>query len=219
VQTGDEETTDTGIDHNAVITSDNVALNVTAAILVGGQARRLGGRLKPSIQIGDARILDRQLAAIRLAGIDDITLVGRWPDPIPPQVHHVSDAVAESGPLGGVYTALLVATGPIVVVLAGDMPFVTAGCLRMLADIGNADAKVPRTGTRWHPLCAAYHRRTAATFKQRLDQGALRLTDALALLNVREVGEDEIDTTGMLLMNVNTPDDMREAEHLARLHP
>ena len=51
-----KETTYTGIDHNAGITSDNVALNVTGAILVGGQAQRLGGTLKPSLPICGTRI-------------------------------------------------------------------------------------------------------------------------------------------------------------------
>jgi hypothetical protein len=40
MKAGDEETTDAGIDHNAVTTSDNVALNVTAATAVDGKTAR-----------------------------------------------------------------------------------------------------------------------------------------------------------------------------------
>lgn len=221
METRNEETTDTGIDHNAGITSDNVALNVTAAILVGGEARRLGGIVKPSLRINDARILDRQLGELRAAGLNHITLVGRWHDAPVAGTHHLPDAVDGAGALGGLYTALIAATGSIVVVLAGDMPFVSATWLRAVADVGDVEAKVPRTGSRWHPLCAAYRRGVATRLKARLDRGDLRVTDALNELRVRAITEREIaefDPTCMLLMNVNTPDDVREAERLARLH-
>ncbi len=55
----------------------------------------------------------------------------------------------------------------------------------------------------------------------RLDRGSLRVTEALDDLHVREVTTEEIadfDATGMLLMNVNTPDDYREADRRARTH-
>ena len=218
----DKKTTDTSIDHNAEITSDNVALNVTAAILVGGAARRLGGTVKPSLHVGDRRILDRQLHALAEAGVDHIALVGAWHDApvVAAGVHHVADALEDAGALGGLYTGLLTGTGAIVLVLAGDMPFVTAAFLRALAEVGEHDANVPRLDGRWHPLCAAYQRRSAQKLKARLDRGLLRVSDALSDLNVREVRAPEVaqfDSTGMLLMNVNTPDDWREAERLARL--
>jgi molybdopterin-guanine dinucleotide biosynthesis protein A len=223
MKAGDKETTDTGIDHNAGITSDNVALNVSGAILVGGAGRRLGGAVKPSLRVGSDTIIDRQIRAFRDAGIANICLVGRWPDaPLSSAgVHHVADAVEGAGALGGLYTALLVGSGTTVVVIAGDMPFITAPWLRMLADVGSEDAKVPRAGAGWHPLSAAYRRRVAGRLKRRLDGGLLRVQDALGELRVREVTAPELesyDLTGMLLMNVNTPDDYREATRLAGLN-
>jgi molybdopterin-guanine dinucleotide biosynthesis protein A len=195
---------------------------VSAAILVGGAGRRLGGRAKPSLRVGDERILDRQLLALRAAGITDIALIGGWSAPPVCGVHHVPDLVEGGGALGGLYSALLVATAPVVLVLAGDMPFVTAPWLAMLAQMSDADeAKVPRVDGQWHPLCAAYRRRVAERVKARLDRGSRRVTDALGEMRLREVSTDEVasfDTTGMLLTNVNTPDDYREAERLARLH-
>ncbi len=219
VQARDKETTDTGIDHNAGITSDNVALNVTAAILVGGEARRLGGTVKPSLHIGDTRILDRQISALRSAGLDHIAIIGHWRDASVNGVHHVPDVLAGAGSLGGLYTALLVGTREIVLVLAGDMPFVTSAWLRRLASVAAADANVPRVGARWHPLCAAYRRRVAGTIKARIDQGRLRVTEMLNEIRVHELTAEDIagfDPSDMLLMNVNTPDDYRAAERFAR---
>lgn len=218
MKAGNQQTPDTCIDHNAEITSDNVTLNVAAALLAGGEARRLGGVFKPGLRVGDRTILDRQIAALHDAGVRETVIVGGdHPDRVA-GVHYVADA-ARGGALGGLYSALLVATAPIVVVFAGDMPFVTAPLVRRLAAIGDADAVVARVDGRWHPLCAAYRRGVAAQLKQRLDRGALRLTDALEDMRVRELDARdlaELDSTTMLLMNVNTPDDYAAAERHAR---
>jgi molybdopterin-guanine dinucleotide biosynthesis protein A len=195
---------------------------VTAAILVGGAARRLDGTVKPSLRVGNERIVDRQLRALADVGIGHITLVGSWRDApiVAPGVHHVADAVEGGGALGGLYTALLAGTGAVVIVLAGDMPFLTPAWLGRLADVGAASANVPRIDGRWHPLCAAYRRHAAGHLKARLDRGALRVIDALGDLRVRELTAHDVapfDAAGMLMMNVNTPDDYREAERLAHL--
>jgi len=214
----DQKTSYAGIDHNARIASDNVALNVTGAILVGGQARRFGGAFKPSLRVGNDSIIVRQIASFRAAGIDDVVVVGKSPLSFA-GVRHVADAV-EGGALGGLYSALLVATHPVVVVLAGDMPFVTASLVRCLVRlIGDEDAVVPRVDGQWHPLCGAYRRSIASRLKARLDRHEWRVTDALGDLRVRALETDELtecDATDMPLMNVNTPDDHREAERLAR---
>jgi molybdopterin-guanine dinucleotide biosynthesis protein A len=194
---------------------------VTGAILVGGAGRRLGGAVKPSLRIGGETIVERQMRAFHEAGVTHVSVVGRWAavDRTSATVHHIADAVPDCGALGGLYTALLASPGDAVIVVAGDMPFITGGWLRELANLDAHDAKVPRVGRTWHPLCGAYRRRLAGLIKARLDRGAMRVTDALQDFRVLEVTNLEPhDPTGMLLMNVNTPDDLREAERLARLH-
>ncbi len=193
---------------------------ITAAILVGGGARRFQGTLKPALAIGDVAILDRQLAALAEAAIDDVLLVGRWTGPVVSGVRHTPDVVNAGGAMSGLYSALLAATSPVVLVLAGDLPFVTAALIRTLAAIGDEDAVIPRAAGTWHPLCATYRRRVASTLKRRLDAGLWRITDAFADWQVRALTAEELgplDTDGMLLMNVNTPHDHRQAERLLRI--
>ena len=75
---------------------------------------------------------------------------------------------SDGGPLGGLYSALLMATTPIVVVLAGDMPFVEPRLLRALAAIDPMDdAVVPRTATAGI-RCV---RRTAGAWRRRSRRG------------------------------------------------
>jgi molybdenum cofactor guanylyltransferase len=192
---------------------------ITAAILVGGRARRLDGQLKAALSVGDRTILQRQLAEVRAAGLTETLLVGRWTAARPANVRHVPDVVENSGALGGLYSALLAAWTPAVFVLAGDLPFVSAALIRHLTQLGAEDVVVPRTAEGWHPLCAVYQRRVALSVKRRLDRGLLRISDWLADLQIREIGTHElawIDADDMLLMNVNSPDDLRRAERHAR---
>jgi molybdopterin-guanine dinucleotide biosynthesis protein A len=244
MKAGNEHPTNPGIDHNERA-SDNVtrhtrgagrrgrqagagrpevidvqADRVTAAILVGGRARRLDGRSKPALVVGQQTIADRLLDAIRRADIPTVLMVGPWSGAIAPGVRHVPDVVGPVGPLGGLYSALLVAATPIVVVLAGDLPFVSGPLVRRLAAVPEGrDAVVPRDDRGWHPLSAGFRRTAAAHVKAQLDRGSLRVIDALAGLQVDPIGGDQLrqlDDDGMLLMNVNTPDDLRQAERHGR---
>ena len=195
-------------------------MSASVAILIGGRARRFNGTFKPALRVGNETILQRQLDAVRAAGIEDVLVVGRPVGSLPPGLRAVADAVENAGPLAGIYSALLVATTPIVVVLAGDLPFVQPELIRTLTRLDpEEDAAVPRGMDRWHPLCASYRRRVALRIKLRLDQGALRVSDALSDMRVREVTTRELagmDPAGMLLMNVNTPDQHTQAERHAR---
>lgn len=127
----------------------------------------------------------------------------------------VRDRSAGAGPLGGLYTALLESPTQQIVVIACDMPFLTVPFLARLADLGaTAEAAVPRDARGQHPLCASYDARLGARLRERIDAGALGVRAAIARLNVRDIGPDELapfDPDGRLLMNVNTPEDYARA--------
>lgn len=125
------------------------------------------------------------------------------------------DRLRGAGPLGGIYTAIQFATPGVALVVAGDMPFLTAPFLRrLLAAAAGADAAVPRAADGWHPLCAVYTPGAAEPIRRRIESGRLKVIDALADLRVREVGPEEIaryDPDGTLFFNINTPDDYQRA--------
>jgi molybdopterin-guanine dinucleotide biosynthesis protein A len=193
---------------------------LSAAILIGGQARRLDGRVKPLLPVGGRPILTRQIDALRAAGVPQIALIGRWMVEERPPAPVVADALEHAGALGGLYTALLVAPGDAALVLAGDMPFIAAALLHRLSTTDpEADAVVPRTEDGVHPLCGWYRRRVALRLKARVDRGALGVREALTGLRVRELGVAEmaaLDPDGTMLMNVNTLADYERACDTAR---
>lgn len=187
----------------------------TAAILAGGRARRLGGADKSALLVGGTTILERQLAVLRSV-TPHILIVSsdehRYRDAGVPVVR---DRVAGAGSLGGIYTALVEAPTEHILVMACDMPFLTAPFLTRLAALGaDPDAALARDARGRHPLCAAWARRCAPHLRTRIDQGRLRVLEALDGLQVREMDPHELaqfDPDERLLLNVNTPDDYARA--------
>jgi molybdenum cofactor guanylyltransferase len=193
---------------------------VDVAILAGGRARRLGGADKSALRIGSRSIFDRQLAA--LSGLADrIVVIGGAPEPFADgRVRVVPDRVPRAAALGGLYTALCESATPYVLVLACDLPFVSARVLERIAELadGSADAVVPRTADGVQPLCAAYARRLKDRVRRHIDSGHLKVQDLLGAVRVRELGPEDIahlDPTGLSFFNVNTPGELRQAVRLA----
>jgi molybdopterin-guanine dinucleotide biosynthesis protein A len=191
----------------------------SAAVLAGGRATRLEGRVKAMLPVGGRPILTRLLDEIRHLDAD-VIVVARDAAPFAEfDVRVVKDRPEAEGAMGGLYTALVTASTPHVLVVAGDLPFVTAGFLRHLVSLRDgADVVAPRDESGWHPLCACYDRRLAADLAGRLAAGRLKLIDALEEWHVRAVMPDELarfDPDGGLLMNVNTPDEYLHACRLA----
>jgi molybdopterin-guanine dinucleotide biosynthesis protein A len=192
-----------------------VSRSSVGVLLAGGAARRFGGRPKGLARLNGARIADLALAALRAATGSQIVVAndpdaGRWF----PDHRVVSDLVPGLGPLGGLATALHAAAGAPALVLAWDMPFVTAELLTELRRRGEtgATAVVPVHGEeRWaEPLCAWYAPEGLATCLALLDAGARRagaLFDALT--GVETMGDADLARFGVpsrLFTSVDTPE-------------
>jgi molybdopterin-guanine dinucleotide biosynthesis protein A len=193
---------------------------LSAAILAGGRARRFGGRDKGALLVDGRSIRDRQIAELATL-TSDILIVGGPDGPGPeraPASRWVPDRVPGCGPLGGLHTALLESTGDPTIVIACDMPYVSAPMLVHLWTLaGDADAVVPRTDRGYHPLCAVYARACLEPVARRLAAGRLKMTDLFEDVRVRVVTAEELRAFGdvhRLLANVNTPADHRELDTL-----
>src|SRR5215204_6287262 len=169
--------------------SSSVGPGVSAAILAGGRARRFGGADKASLSVGGARIIDRQLSALSSIA-DDIRIVANDAERYAALgVRIIPDAIADAGPLGGIYSALVDARHDTVIVIACDMPFVTAALLERLVTEHRAgdqvDAVVPRSARGLEPLCAVYDRRCANSARARIERGALQVAGFLDDIRTR----------------------------------
>jgi molybdenum cofactor guanylyltransferase len=193
----------------------SAAAGLDAAILAGGRGRRLGGRDKASLSIGGQRLLDRQLAALAPVASRVFIVGGPAERSGERGVRVVDDLVPEAGPLGGVYTALRTAHTPRVLVIACDMPFLTARFLEFLGTAGHGyDVVLPRDGRGLHPLCAAWSTSAAPVVERLLGEGVRAVRGALEALRLHIIEENALgafDPDGRLLHNINTPDDLARA--------
>jgi molybdopterin-guanine dinucleotide biosynthesis protein A len=202
---------------------------VSAAILVGGRARRMHGLDKSSLDVDGLPILERQLAVLRQLS-DDLMIVTRRGAPrdgdassqgksgplARPGLRVVSDEISDAGPLGGIHAALVNAHAPVTLVVACDMPFLSLEFLRHLAArVEGVDVAVPRTTDGYHPLCAAYAQTARPFVERQLARGVLKVSALFSTdLRVAELGPAELagfDPEGRMLSNVNTPHDYRQA--------
>jgi molybdopterin-guanine dinucleotide biosynthesis protein A len=215
----------------------------SVAILAGGRATRFGGRDKSALLVGGRSMLDRQLGELaslsddlmivagaddarsRLdAALDDVDPARRAGNP--PQALRaqalgarlVHDIVPGCGPLGGLHAALTAARGDPVLVVACDMPFVTAAFAAFLFSLASeGHVIVPRTERGYHPLCALYARACLEPVAAHLAERRLALRDLLSAVPTRVVTEEEMRRFGVpsrLLANVNTPAEYADLEAL-----
>lgn len=189
---------------------------IAAAIVAGGAATRFGRRDKAVLPLGDIRLIDRQLAVLR-AVTEHVLIVTNRPDRYAPLgVPTVTDRRPGAGALGGIYTAVVASPAPQTLVVACDLPFLTAAFLRHLADCGrDVDLAIPRSTAGYEPLCASYARGCAEPIRRLIDAGRFKAAGVVAAgLRVREIGPDEcamFDPDGTLFFNVNTPHDYERA--------
>lgn len=193
----------------------------SAAILIGGKATRFDGRDKSALLVEGRTILSRQIEALSgvAPGVNiDVMLVGGdRRHSAPASVRSVADIVPGCGPLGGLHAALSSAEHGVMLMLACDMPFVSAPLLRHLLSLASegADVVVPQTERGYHPLCAVYTRACLEPAARRLARGELRLAALFDGVRVRVVTADALAAFGdpdRLLANVNTSTEYRAIE-------
>ena len=196
----------------------NVELS-SLAILAGGRATRFDGRDKSALVVAGRTILDRQIAELSPITRDLLIVGGEAPVVSLEGVRHVADRVPGCGPLGGLHAALSEAQARVVVIVACDMPFVSAPLIRYLLTLANGpdkpDVVVPRTERGYHPLCAVYTRACLDPVTRRLAAGQLRMDGLFEDVRVRVVTADALAAfgdPGHLLANLNTPLEYRAIE-------
>jgi molybdenum cofactor guanylyltransferase len=191
-----------------------VAERVTGVVLAGGQGTRFGGRPKGLELIRGVRIIDRVVAALRAAA-DELLLVANDPAAAGwlPGVRTVTDVRPGYGSLGGIYSALVHAGTPVIIV-AWDMPFVTAPLLTPLRRT-DADVVVYESGSPRgvEPLCALYRTTCIGAIEQRITAKDLRVVgfyDDVTVVRLPAPADPDV-----AFMNVNSPSDLALAEGVA----
>ncbi len=182
-------------------------------VLTGGGAARFGGADKASIELDGETLLERSLRA--LAEVPEVVVVGDQVVTSRP-VTFLREDPPGGGPAAGLLAGLAGFPRPprLLVVLAVDMPLVTAATVRRLTLAVGTDKEVDGVdgallvdeGGRQQYLCAAY--RTSALLAAAPEAGdqhglaVRRLVGGLRLVEVPAVDDEARD--------VDTWDDLRD---------
>lgn len=180
-----------------------------AFILAGGASRRMG---TDKSQL----LIERQTFADRIAETlsqvaDSVTLVGGQSE------QSVADVYPQWGALGGIHAALAACKNEWAIVVACDLPFVTAQLFSFLASLRlDHDAIVAiQPDGRPQPLAALYRVDPCLQRATELiEAGRRRPLDLLDAVNTRWVQFDELtnlDQADRFFVNINTPSDYMEA--------
>ena len=138
-----------------------------------------------------------------------------------PDVPRIADLEPGRGPLGGIHAALVQARTPVLVV-AWDMPFVTASLLTLLRRRGSSrrSAVVPESAVgQLEPTCALYAPICEPAIARWLDSGrggAAAFLDQLGDIDRVPVAEIErVGDPSRLFFSINSPAALEHAEALA----
>lgn len=189
-------------------------LPVSAAVLAGGQSRRMGQN-KAFLRRPDGQpFIMAILACLAQVSDDRLVVAGDLAPYAGLPARLVADRFPGHGPLAGVQAALLAARHPWCLVVACDLPWLSSALLRALATTPRpaaVRAVVPRPGGRPAPVVALYHRACAPVAERLLQDGQRRLRDLLAAIPVLFLDDDWLrrhDPTGRALDDVDTPADL-----------
>jgi molybdopterin-guanine dinucleotide biosynthesis protein A len=187
--------------------------HVTIAILAGGQSRRMGTDKsfvlldgKPLIQ----HVIDRasQLETPLILIANDVERYQQLGLTVYP------DVIPGAGSLGGLYTALSHSKSDYTLCLACDMPQVNPALLHHLITLKDSyDAIVPRVNGVAQSLHAIYHQRCLPIIHEHIQQGKLKISRVIDVLNTRFVDDAELrqfDPDGTSFMNLNTQDELEQ---------
>jgi molybdopterin-guanine dinucleotide biosynthesis protein A len=191
---------------------------LSVVIQAGGQSSRMG-QDKALLPLAGRPMIEHILT--RIAGLGDETLITTNE---PENFEYLglplaSDEEPGAGALPGLRTALQAAQGDQVLVLACDLPFVNRLLLEhQLSLVSKADVIVPRWGGNYQTLHAVYARKKVLeAVDEALAQGERRMISFYPQVDVYSLSPEEIaefDPKGRSFFNVNTPEDLAEAERL-----
>ena len=183
-----------------------------AFILAGGASSRMG--TDKSLLPIEGQTFTGRIAETLLKLTDSVSVVGRETDLRLPAV---PDVYPQWGALGGLHAALTACKRDWAIIVACDLPFVTAELFSFLAEKRmDHEAVVPiQEDERPQPLAALYRVepcRQRAT--ELIEAGRRRPLDLLEAVKTRWVSFAEIrnlDQAQRFFVNINTPSDYYEA--------
>lgn len=123
------------------------------------------------------------------------------------------DEFPELGPIGGIFTALKNTSTSTILVIACDMPLISAQTIQTLIENQKEyDCAVPRVKGKYEPLCAIYSKSMLRLIESSINEGDLAIYSVLKKANCCFV-DFELELPDFI--NINTPADLEKLKSLS----
>lgn len=197
---------------------------LSVAISAGGKSSRMGTD-KSFVLLAGKPLIEHAIARVSALGQAETFIVNNKPEAYAYLgLPMVGDVIPDKGSLGGIYTAIQHSQYDDILVIGCDMPFANVELLRYMialrgASGGPFDVIVPRVENYPEGLHAIYTKACLAPIRERIAAERLNVIGFYPKVRVRYLDEAEyepLDPKHLSFFNVNTPEELAEAEQIAK---
>lgn len=186
---------------------------VSAVILAGGQAQRMGSEDKGLLSFKGKPLVAQVLARIKPQADEVLISANRNTEAYAQFGYPVlkDDIQGFAGPLAGLHRAMRQAAHPLILCVPCDTPFLPVDLVVRLRDAliaEGAEIAVPVAGEHMHPAVMLCRRKLAPDLESYLATGGRKVRQWQATRKQAIVRFEEINA----FLNINTPEQLRQAE-------
>lgn len=191
-------------------------------ILAGGLNRRMKGRNKALISIGNQAIIGKQIEVFQELFAHVLVVTNNPLDFLSWGITLVSDLIPVRSSLTGIHAGLFHSRPDQAFISACDMPFLKKEMIRGLIRERDpqVDVVVPVTSAGYQPLCAVYSRRCLKPIEEQLLKGELKISNLFSRVQLKKIPEEtlrRIDPELQSFFNINTQEDLDMVQQIRTL--
>lgn len=188
-----------------------VRKDITGIILAGGKSSRMGTD-KGFLLLNNKPFIQYSIDALKPL-VSEIIIVSDDSKYDAFGLKRANDITKNAGPVAGICSGLEASTSEYNLILSCDIPLINSDILKQLINAVDETSEIIQieSNGKTMPLIALYKKQIKSTFNKFLKAGERRLRIAIKACRTKNIildKEHEIYT-----MNVNTPNELKVAEH------
>ena len=188
-------------------------------ILAGGLNKRMAGKNKALLTVGDHSIVERQISLFQECFDQVIVVTNHLREFAGWGTTLVSDLLPIRSSLTGMHAGLFYSKFSHAFISACDMPFLKRKMIDILFQAFEPrwDVIVPVTQEGYQPLCAIYSKRCLKPIEERLGRGDLKISRLFAKAKIKTIPEEslrKVDQDLISFFNINTIEDLSRSQKM-----
>jgi len=176
---------------------------ITGVIMAGGKSSRMGS--DKGLLLFKGKMLVQYGIDLLTPFCSELLISTNNSDYLQFGLPLIADEIPYCGPMGGIYSSLKASKTEYILVVACDMPFVSATTINLLLEnIRGFDCVVPMVKDKLEPLCGVYSKSLIKVIEDQIQMKELALSNMILNSNYRIIYiTNEVND----FMNLNTPED------------